>query len=78
MFLVEYAGPLLIYLFFYARPPFIYPASDAPHTWVQKYAPSGFGNFQSSFICTCTLFTYPLSVMRHVIASLSSAGRVTT
>jgi hypothetical protein len=37
VFLVEYAGPLLIYLFFYARPPFIYPTSDAPHTWVQKY-----------------------------------------
>lgn len=38
VFLVEYAGPLLIYLFFYARPPFIYPASDAPHTWVQNLA----------------------------------------
>lgn len=37
VFLVEYAGPLFIYLFFYARPPFLYPASDTPHTWVQKY-----------------------------------------
>lgn len=38
VFLVEYAGPLLIYLFFYARPPFIYPASTEPHTWVQNLA----------------------------------------
>jgi very-long-chain enoyl-CoA reductase len=38
VFLVEYAGPLFIYLFFYFRPFFIYPASNNPHTWVQQIA----------------------------------------
>jgi len=38
VFLVEYAGPILIYLFFYIRPPFLYPESSRPHTYVQNLA----------------------------------------
>jgi len=38
VFLVEYAGPILIYLFFYFRPPFLYPASAGGHTYVQNLA----------------------------------------
>jgi very-long-chain enoyl-CoA reductase len=38
VFLVEYAGPLLLYVLFYLRPPFIYPESTRPHTFVQNLA----------------------------------------
>jgi len=37
VFLVEYAGPILIYLFFYLRPTFLYgPLASQPHSPLQK------------------------------------------
>lgn len=48
VFIAEYAGPLLIYLIFYQRPPVIYGAESAaePRADVVKYA------------CACWSFHY--------------------